>query len=341
MDESWGVRKPSIKRVSVDQKVLSKELGVCTRKLLSISEKEFLAFSQNATTSLIYSLLPILTSKKYKVFISSHEIIWLRTLFSSGKLPGKKTTYPNYAKLKNIKFLKQSFQVFDPLALLDNPKKIIGSDPCVLILSHISRMTGEIFASSRVYSEIKGLNKDNIVVIDGCQAVGAIPVRPSHLSDIYLGVTSKFIGAEPHIGFCWVRQEIVRNFDIKPWTIDPIYFIKEIYSAVQSLKKLNIISKKVLTIRTMFKRYLEKYDIRVLETKNQASHIVIIPTKKSLDELIDYIRQRGYKVSSNTGWSIVQPTIPGIRVSLTLKTSDTQIKKLANILGSMKNSGLL
>jgi hypothetical protein len=341
LDQAWGIRKPNIKKVPTNPKKLLIKLDGQVRKLLCISKQEFLSFSQNATTSLIYSLFPILNSKNYKVFVSSHEIKWIEDLFSTGKLPIDKTTYPNYAKLENVSFVKKPFKVFDPFTLINNPEKVIGASPCIVILSHVSRVTGETLVSQKLYSAIKRLNKDNIVVIDGCQAVGAIPVKPSSLSDIYLGVSSKFIGAEPHIGFCWIRKNIVQKFTTKPWGINSQTFAREVYSAIEALKKLSINPKRVATVRKAFGSYLKNNSLSIIKGINQTAHIAIIPTNKSLDKPIRYLLDQHFVVSPNTGWSIKEPKITGIRVSLTPKTTDSQIKKLATTLGSMKKSGLL
>src|SRR5688572_23953682 len=120
MDQAWGIQKPNIEKLPANPEKLLTELNNQTRKLLGISDQDFLSFSQNATTSLIHSLLPILNSKNYKVLVSSHEIKWLEDLFSTGKLPVNKTTYPNYAKLESVPFIKKPFKVFDPLVLAND-----------------------------------------------------------------------------------------------------------------------------------------------------------------------------------------------------------------------------
>lgn len=341
LDQAWGIRESNINKSPARPEKLFSELNSQIRKLLNISSQEFLSFSQNATTSLIHSLFTILNRKNYKIFVSSHEIKWLEDLFSKGKLPTNKTTYPNYAKLENVSFVKKTFKVFDPLTLISNPQKVLGKAPCIVILSHVSRLTGETLASHKAYSAIKKLNKDNIVVIDGCQAVGAIPVKAKTVSDIYLGVTSKFIGAEPHIGFAWIRKEVVRKFSIKFWNVDATIFAKETYSAVHALKKLTINPKKVLAIRRTFESYLRNNSLGIAKGTNQTAHISIVPTKKSLDKAVTYLLSQHFVVSPNTGWSIKEPKTPGIRVSLTSNTTNSQIKKLSEILGSMKKSGLL
>lgn len=341
MDQAWGIQKPNIGKGPTKPEKLFIKLDDQVRKLLDISKQEFLSFSQNATTSLIYSLLPILEQGDYKIYIGSQEIRWVAGMFEKGKLPTNECTYPNYAKLEKVPFLKKPFNIFDPKDLINNPKKTIGRKPCIIIFSHISRVTGETFASQKLYSAIKKLNKENIVVVDGCQAVGATLTKPNRLSDIYVGVTSKFIGAEPHIGFAWIKKEIVKRFNIKPWRISPTIFSKEIYSAVRALNKLEINPRRTLIVRKAFEGYLRVNNVEFFKGINQAAHILIVLTRKSLKKTIQTIKTKGYTVSPNTGWSIKEPYIKGVRISLTPRTPINQLKIFANVLGSMKKSGLL
>ena len=189
-------------------------------------------------------------------------------------------------------------------------------------------MTGEYIAGKNIYDEIKKINSDNIIIVDGAQAVGAIKLKIKSLADVYLGTTSKFINAEPNISFCWIRKDPVQKFAINFGNINPYKFSKEIYSTILSLKKLVIDSKKVKQYRKVLSLLLKKKGSSILEAKSQASHIAVIPWNKSkLDKKVEELRNIGFIVSTNTGYSIKEPKVPGIRISLTPQLTFKQLEK--------------
>jgi hypothetical protein len=338
LNQANGIKPPLIKRVRESPDRLLLEFTSQLRNLLCLSEKDFLSLSQNTTTSLIYALISILSKEDHSIFISTHEIRWFEKLFKIGELPVHETTYPNYASQQEIIFLKKKIFLFDPNKFIENPEKIIGVKKSIVIMSDISRMTGQIFLSHSLYKKIKQLNKENILIIDGAESVGVTPVNPKKNSDVYLGLTYKFIGAEPTIGFCWVRKKIVEKFKIKPWTIDPVLFNKELFSAVTSIRKLTIDQSLIKKIRKDFELYLRKNEIPYITTTNQAPHILIIPWgEKSLEKTIVELGSRGFIVSHNINYSIKEPAIPGIRVSITPKTSLSDLRKFICVLLEIKN----
>lgn len=331
-----GRKEAKITKI-INSKAELKILDTKLRDLLDISKSEFLSYSQNATTCLIHSLLPILKSGKFNIYVSSHEIRWVKTLFKTGKLPTDETTYPNYAPQEEVGFVKAKVTVFDPEVFIKNPKKIVGNTPSIVILSHISRMSGEIFANKELYSKYKELHTKNILVIDGSQALGATQVRPQKISDIYIGVTSKFINSEPHIGLCWISKKIVEDYSIFPWSIDQGLFAKEIYSTITSLESTTVDPKAVSKLKDSFTDSLQKIGVEVATTCNQAPHIVVIPwKKKGIETAVEQLKHRGFIVSSNTGYSISEPSIPGIRVSFTPAVTSVQLKKFVDALAEIK-----
>ncbi len=299
------------------------------QSLLSIDKGEFLGFAQNATTNLLYIVLPILKKKKnYKIYMSAHEIKWYKKLFDAGRLPIENTTFPNYVKQSPISFVKKRVTLFDPEAFVKNPRKVLSTlEPAIIILSHVSRMTGEIFATQKLYKQIKSINKNNIIVIDGAQAIGALSCRPSRLSDVYIGVTSKFIGAEPHIGFCWVNRVLVKEYAFKEWNIEPKKFFREIYSTLEVLKKRRSWKRTIKEVRTSFDKKLQHYSIPHLKVKNQVPYIALIPIQKRLlAKKLQGLKKKGIIISSNTKWSIKEPRVPALRVSLTPVLSNKEIE---------------
>ncbi|MFA5131261.1 MAG: aminotransferase class V-fold PLP-dependent enzyme [Patescibacteria group bacterium] len=335
LNQAEGIRPPMItekisRRSALNNsKILEKEI----RKILGATPNDFLAFSQNITTSLINVLLPILNKTNYEIYICSHEIRWFKTLFKIGTLPTHETTYPNYARQEEVAFIKRKINIIDPADLINNPAKKIGRKDAIIIFSHVSRLTGEIIASQKLYREIKKINPNNIIIVDGAQAIGAMPVKAKSLSDVYIGTSSKFIGAEPLVAFCWVSKALINNFLINVWSIDPIKFCREVYSSISALKKLIINPKITSKHRNELKLFLKTKNLSVLEEKAQAPHIAIIPWKRSLvEKKINDLRKSGYIISSNIGYSIKEPEISGLRVSLTPQTTAEQLKQLVTLL---------
>ena len=339
LNQAEGIVLPKLKALKRGDVIrLSQQFQRLLRGLLNVSNTEFLGSSQNATSSLIYSLLPILQNRQdFQIFISAHEIKWFKTLFTAGRLPVKETTYPNYAPQKKINFIKKKVTVFDPYLFIKNPRSFVNQKiPAIVILSHVSRLTGELFVTPGVYRKIKALNKANILVVDGSQAVGAMRVDPHIISDIYIGVTSKFINAEPHISFYWVSQQIADTYGIISRSINPRLFFREIYSAVNNLKILQKNTHNVHAIRKYFETKLKEYKINFLKYKYQQDHIILIPEKRSkLGSIIKKLKRQGIIISPNTSYSIQEPKDPALRISITprLKISDINyfVDKMAQI----------
>lgn len=309
------------------------------RNLLGVSQKDLLAFSQNATTSLIHSVSKPLRNGEYRVFLSSHEIHWYKTLFSKGAMPMDEVTFPGYAKLHPVRFLKRKVHTFDPHKLAKNPQKVLGKEPAIVIISHVSRLTGEVLLTPSLFRKIKKLNQKNLVVADGSQAIGAMKVKAGALADIYVGVTSKFIQAEPHIGFCWIVPHIVRDFRLKAWSISPNEFRREIYSALRSLRKLRR-KRSVKGLRIQFKKELRENGISILQVPRQVDHFLLVPSKRPR-EAVQRLKEGGIIVSSNTGWGVAEPETPGLRISISPQLKRWEIGRAVRALAEIKKDGLL
>ncbi len=308
------------------------------KRLLHLGKNDSLSFSQNLTTSLIFSLKPILEKSDYNIFISNHEIKWFKTLFGTGKLPVRETTYPNYVKQKSVPFIKKDVTLFNPEVNLENIEKVIRKKPAIIIISHVSRMTGERFVNEKLYREIKKINPHNILIVDGSQSVGILSVNPKKISDIYLGVTSKFINAEPHIGFCYISKSLRKKYNMDQWSIDPKEFSREIYSTLVNIKKVIINSKILRQKRNYLEKLIKENDLTVYKTQNQVDYIVTIPWKRNIEKVINNLKEYNIHVFHNKKYSITEPKNPGIRISFTSKTKITDFKKLVQKLIEIKKS---
>lgn len=82
----------------------------------------------------------------------------------------------------------------------------------ILYISAISRLTGERLINREKYRILKQQFPESIIVVDGAQMVGAMIEDVSQFSDIFLGLSSKFIGANPHIAFAWISPKMLKKF---------------------------------------------------------------------------------------------------------------------------------
>ncbi len=344
LNRAGGIVDPQLTKLRVkNPSLLYRQFVGEMRSLLGLSMHDFLGFAQNATTSIIYALTPILKKNNpFKILVSSHEIRWYKDLFSLGRLPIGETTYPNYAGQRKVAFIKKSMTVFDPHAFIKNPQKFLPSHrPAIIVISHVSRLTGELFMTPKIYRIIKRMHKDNIVIVDGCQAVGAIFVRPQSMSDIYVGVTSKFIGAEPHIGFYWVRSSLAKKYGIKPKSINLQLFSRELYSAVHALRILRRTGMNISSIRSYFEKSLNKVHIPFLKMPAGQRHILLIPAKrKKLSQIIEILEKKGIIAASNTSYSIREPVNPALRISITPHMERKDVDYVVHALEELK-SGLI
>ena len=315
-----GKYKPSTESLKFIKKKLVKIMG--------LKDKEFISLSQNLSTSLIYVLRKVFQRPKFNVYISSHEIKYLETILTSGVMPKDKVSYPNYAKFIEVAGFSKDIHVFEPDELLRLPEE----EDKIIIISHVSRMTGEILIKPNTFLQAKKKNSNDIIIVDGCQSVGALEVNSDKVSDVYLGVNSKFLGAIPHIGFCWISNKIVNSWKIKEWTIDHNDFQKEISSTRTSLEKISLQLNKVLILRNIFENNLLENGIEFQKLKNQVNYILIIPIKsEELNQLVQELKKSNIFVSSNTNWSIREPEIPGIRISIGKNNSIQDIKNFIAI----------
>ncbi len=303
------------------------------KKLLTIPENGNIFLVQNATTALIELLIPILSNtNEYEVLISAHEIKWFKTLFEKGRMPKEEVTYPNYAPLEEKDFIIYPFKIFDPNEFIKNPEKFIQKDKKqIVIMSHVSRMTGELLVTEILYKDIKNINSDAILIVDGSQAIGAIPVNIISISDAYIAVTSKFIDAEPHIGILTICPSLINNFKIKIQEIKPFTFTKELYSTKTALVTLEINQENTQIVKEYLNEKLTDNGFRIYNTYNQVPHIALVEINNP-DKIVELLKQKGVIVSTNTQWSIVETNTPCLRISITSKTTAENIDQFIKIL---------
>lgn len=293
------------------------------RSLLALSHKDYLSLSQNTTTNLIRASLPILQLGNHDVYISTHEILFFKLLFQTGTLPTRSTTHPNYAHQYPEAFIKKRVRYFQPATILKTLQhRQQYKNPAIIIVSHVSRITGARLVTDRFYRAIKRVNPKNILIVDGGQAVGAIPIDVKKISDVYFGVTSKFIGAEPHISFCWIRKALVSEYNIAQWALDSHKYSREIFSAVHALRGFQKEKLNIHKIRMYIEQQLTLHNIPFWKPRTQIDNILLLPVAKdSIDDIITALSRKKVYISSNTHWGISEPKVSCLRISLSSRST--------------------
>ncbi len=236
---------------------------------------------QNISTHVAYVI--DIVSKKHKsvsIYVDSHEVFWMKNNIENGSLSLDDMSYPNYAPRHQYLSRPHSVTIFDPekeLQITDD-----GSIP-IIIYTHASRLTGQVFPLESIFKSIKEKYPNAVCIADGAQTVGGEKVYPLKYTDAYIVPTSKFIGAELHLGVCLLSDQF-KNLYLMDNVIYPSVNIdiykKELYSTNECLNgfvgidfESHIREMRAYLLDEFLKVGLISY---VFDVQDQASHIVTL-----------------------------------------------------------------
>lgn len=292
---------------------------------------------QNISTHIAYIVdMVSKNGKPISIFLDAHEVFWINDILRQGELLLEDMSYPNYAAKHQFTFESHPVTVFNP----DEGPITLEDEGTVAIVihSHVSRLTGREYPVESIFKNIKEKYPDAVCIADGAQMIGGSKIYPLQYTDAYIATSSKFIGAELHLGLCVLEKGFKNKYiseDCKYPQIDLGDYTKELFSTVEMLKQFNEMDfeKHIQDLRLylseQFKLHgLEKY-IHVVP--NQVNHIVTLSvgdkylTADVVRKLLD-----AYKicVSDNMGYSIEEPAVSLIRVSLSISNSKKDIDAL-------------
>ena len=305
-------------------------------------EPENIFFAQNISTH-IADVIELVSHREkiHSVLLDETEVRYYLDQFKYGRLLVDDMTYPNYAPKHSKKFQPQKVQVFNPYTIENNLKNILQPDKIqVIILSHVSRLDGVVFPVKRIYQAIKEIAPQSIIIIDGAQVLGAMRVSVEDFADVYVGVTSKFLGAEPHLGIAYLSPQFKQKYLSHSHypTFNPEVYIKELYSthlAIQTIQRNH--EEHIQQLKTYALKKLKEKDIPVYLPPNQVPHFLSIPIRNKKETLITVkkLQENGITILHNLIWSIKEPENPLLRVSLSARTTEEDIdiftKKFAEI----------
>lgn len=301
-----------------------------------------LEIDQNITTHIGRIITAMLRKKpEYNVFVSNHEIRFIKKSLEAGKLLMSEVTHPNYAKLRPVQFQKIKTIVFDPNQFTKNPKNIIGKKKSIVILSHVSRLTGETFPIRMIYQRMKKLNPQNSLIVDGAQFTGTEPFKIENSCDGYVTCVSKFVGAEPELGIAYISKG-VRNQFIKNYPkINPKKYSKELYSATCQIKKMKRMKNPNSHVKKLRQKLLEGLKeikgIKIAIPASQINHMVTISAggRKRTQSVVARLRGKEIIVSGNFNYSVAEPKTPLIRIGLTFETTTKYIEQFLDKLKTL------
>ncbi len=290
-------------------------------------------FAQNISTHIAYVIEMISQKRKIPhVWVDGSAVRWIPFQIQEGRLIEEQMTYPNYAKRHGFNFTKNAVKIFnayDPdmlqlaYASYERPRHFL--------LSHVSRLDGVEFDVNQFYTYLKMMCEDSILIVDGAQTLGAMRIEVEKTSDIYTASTSKFLGGEPNVGIAYISPFFQKEFFSKTGgypKFNTDVYSRELYSARQEI--LNILPNYELHIQKL-KDYAvsecKKKRIPVLVPESQVSHFLTVQVESETDAeaIVQQMKSRGIYISHNLHYSVVEPAIPLIRISLSAHTTQKDI----------------
>ncbi len=277
----------------------------------------------------------------HDIWVDSHEIRWVETMLASGQLPLDEMTYPNYAPPYQKTFPPSRVHRFDPVEFCKAPERFLSQSPQIVVMSHVSRITGQLFPIGKIHEFLQQYSCDSVLVVDAAQVVGAQYETFDQHVEAYIAVSSKFIGGEPHLGIACFSSEFQHRYMANQASpeIETSHYAKELFSALQSLQTPAFQDDYPSRIRTL-KQWVEQEfstisGIEVITAENQVPHILTlyVGTREQTREMVTQLRKRfGIIVFHNLDYSLVEPEIPCVRVSISARASKNDLECLGNAL---------
>lgn len=340
LNDPNGLKPPKLSSVNVENaKELEKGCAdfLCKHLIQTDAGKVF--FAQNMSTHLahITSLIKKVSLEIAHVYISDHEIKWMKELLETPDLQPD-ATYSNYHRNEYI--AHPSFTV-KTIKFNEFPDAVRETEvPSIFFISHVSRLTGEIVDIASLYKLIKDTNPNSLLIVDGAQSLGALePIDVNTSCDVYSGLSSKFIGAEPHLGMFFSSDSFYNKYIGSRQNypeFDTEAHSKDLFSLWENLQNPG---------------YLENYHSHITSIKNYAleslkdSSIIYTPphqaanfltlnfgSKEANQIFVSKAEESGIIVSDNTQWSITEPDMPLVRVGISVRTTKDDIDKLVKVI---------
>lgn len=300
-------------------------------------------FAQNVTTHVLQAVRALRRQNPaYDVLVDSHEVKWVKDSLEKGVLDRQNMTRPDFARPQSRRLAPVPVQTIEPKQLVSNRlEALVGRRPVILVVTHVSRLDGSTLPFRSIYEKMKSLNPKSILIVDGAQTTGAMRPQLRGACDMYIGVTSKFVDAVPHLAAAYIAPDLLRTSLKRYPSLRPSEFAQEAASAVERLSHPRFDARTAHRIRSMRRFALgllrDVKTVRVVSPKNQAPQIITLAvgSAQKTRQAVATLGKSGVVVSHNLDYSISSPTRPLIRVSIGAATTQEEIRRLVLALKRM------
>ena len=336
LNYAYGTKAPRIRNKSISNpRELFRKIrnSFCSHFGCRVTD---VRFAQNVSTHIVQMVSAVKkTHPTARVLVDSHEVPWVMESLDNGRLMHENMTYPNYAAMKKASFPRTDVEALDPDEFARNVGTFVDKKrPSIIVLSHISRLTGKQYPIKEIYDKMKEINPDSILIVDGAQVAGAMKYAVAGACDAYVTTTSKFVGAEPLISMAYLSPQFRSRHVSRYPGIKQADFGREAHSAVQRFSDRVYAGDFEEKIRKTRAYALEKIQpirgVTVRYARGQAPHILTLDVggRARALEVVEKLKKERVDVFHNMNWSIVEPRIPMVRISISPKTTKSEIDAL-------------
>src|SRR3989344_3849904 len=339
LNDPNGLKEPKLFDVQVEnpEKLFEESRNfICENLINADPEQTFFGQNMGTHAAQIATLVKRFKPEIKTVVVSDHEIRWLKEMF---EIPGYRpdSTHSNYHLNDPIQCPTLSVKLAPFLSYASAIQKTKG--PAIFYVSHVSRLTGETQNIEELYRLVKTQHPSSILIVDGAQALGVLrPVNVSNTCDAYIGMRSKFLGAEPNLGFVFFGESFAKKYGVPESypAFDPLAYDKDLYSLWENLKHplyeadyySYIIDLKEYATKTLSK----SAPSRLFVPPNQSPGFLTLDfgSKTENEHFVAYAEKNGVVISDNTNelWSIIPAPKPLVRVGLSVRTTKADIDVL-------------
>ncbi len=137
--------------------------------------------------------------------------------------------YGIYSKVAPPRYYAQVARVADKTTNQEMIEEILGrveADTRLLLLSHVCYNTGVALPIAEICSQLRAMQPEVLVLVDGAQAVGHLPVNVQELGcDFYAGDAHKWLVGPDQTGFLYVRApehlQVLARDASSPFAVHP------------------------------------------------------------------------------------------------------------------------
>lgn len=282
----------------------------------------------------IASLTAVILTKirSNKVCFGRHELKWNEKLFEKQVIMDDNFTFSNRFFAENAP-KKPTIAPIKSKWCIEKPNADFRWSQ-VYYTSRISRLTGEPQMTSIRYRQLKATFPDLVIIVDYAQTIGALIADVSQECDIALWLSSKFIGANPHLWFAWISPNMVQKYPqlgeltslARP---DYIVDYAGLVHHVTNIQKCNNLADHIKDCRENIFDILGSHDIAPIVPSGQPDHFITfsVGDKEKTNIFQKGTELKGILLTSTLwNWSFDESWVPPmIRMGINYETTESDI----------------